>query len=100
MDGTPFWRQIHLHGRGRATDLPQVRGESDFNTACRWHGTADVAVFRVRPPRSYEKRSNNGLDQERATATEIDVRALVPSKAPKRPIERPRTARPHHELVR
>src|ERR1700694_3864449 len=79
MDGPPLWRQTHRHGRGRATDLPQVRGQSDFNTACRWHGTADVAVFRVRPPGSYEKRSSNGLDQERATATQIDARTLVPS---------------------
>jgi hypothetical protein len=81
MDGPPLWRQTHRHGRGRATDLPQVRGQSDFNTACRWHGTAGVAVFRVRPPRSYENRSSDGLDQERATATEIDARALVPSTA-------------------
>jgi hypothetical protein len=79
MDGPPLWRQTHRHGRGRATDLPQVRGQSDFNTACRWRGTAGVAVFRVRPPRSYENRSSDGLDQERATATEIDARALVPS---------------------
>src|ERR1700682_3379567 len=79
MDGPPLWRATQRHGRGRAPDWPQVRGKSDFNTACRWHGTADVALFRVRPPRSYEKRSSNGLDQERATATEIDARALVPS---------------------
>jgi hypothetical protein len=36
-------------------------------------------VFRVRPPRSYENRSSNGLDQERATAAEIDAPALVSS---------------------
>src|ERR1700682_4363280 len=101
MDGPLLWRQTFRHGRCWATDLSQVRGQSDFNTACRLHGTADVAVFPVRPPRSYENRSSDGLDQERATATEIDARALVPSTTQSnRPsaaaAERRRPARPHH----
>jgi hypothetical protein len=63
--------QKWFHGPSRTTDLPRLRGLFDPCAASRRQRTAHVPVSRLRPPRSAENGSGNGLVKGRAAAADV-----------------------------